>query len=120
MKPRQKKIEQRISPRKPLKTRVIFEDEFGEDFLYFLSTDISLSGLFIESNIKFVPSTKMFLKFSLHENEAPIQVTGEITRMTDPKRTRGRPKKDRRVGIGIRFLGLSASDMKRIERFVRA
>ena len=120
MKLRQKKIDQRISPRKPLKTRIIFEDEFGEEFLYFLSTNISLSGLFIESNIKFVPGTKMFLNFSLHENEAPIQVTGEITRMTDPKRTRGRPNKNRKMGIGIRFLGLSTSDIKRIEHFVRA
>ena len=43
--------EKRISPRKTLKTRVVFEDEFSEGFLTFLSTDISLSGIFIESEI---------------------------------------------------------------------
>lgn len=111
---------QRISPRKSFRTRVVFEDEFSEEFLYFLSTDISLSGIFIESNIPLKHLTKLFLKFSLYEGEKPIQVTGEVTRIMEPKRGRGRRKKKASVGVGIRFLGLDHDDLKRIEKFIRA
>lgn len=113
-------IEQRLSPRKRLRTRVIFEDEFSEDFLYFLSTDISLSGIFIESNIQLQENTKLFLKFSLFEGDQPIQVTGEVVRTMEPIRKRGRPSKKKiPFGIGIRFLGLAPHDLQRIESFIR-
>ncbi len=115
-----KNSEQRISPRKKLKTRVIFEDEFSEDFLYFLSTDISLSGIFIESTMPLQNHTKVFLKFSLYEGDPPIEVTGEVTRLLDKKRGRGRRKKDERTGIGLRFLGLESRDLSRIEAFIGA
>ena len=75
--------ENRISPRKHLRTRVIFEDELSEEFLYFHSTDISISGIFIESRIPLQEKTQMFLKFSLHEGEAPISVTGEVARFME-------------------------------------
>ena len=89
--------EHRISPRKALRTRVIFEDELNEEFLYFLSTDISLSGIFIESDIELQSHTKLFLKFSLYEGDAPIQVTGEVIRIQEPPHHRGRRKKQRRT-----------------------
>ncbi|MBI4410918.1 MAG: PilZ domain-containing protein [Deltaproteobacteria bacterium] len=113
--------DQRISPRKNLRTRVIFEDEFSEGFLYFLSTDISISGIFIESAISFMPGTKVLLKFSLYEGDEPIQVTGELARTMGERRGRGRrPKKKRPVGIGIRFMGLKPEDLKRIESFIHS
>lgn len=113
--------DQRISPRKNLRTRVIFQDEFGEDFIYFLSTDLSVSGIFIESPISFQTGTKVLLKFSLYEGERPIEVTGEIARYMGERRGRGRrPKKKRPIGIGIRFMGLKPEDLKRIEGFIHS
>ncbi|MBI2340255.1 MAG: PilZ domain-containing protein [Deltaproteobacteria bacterium] len=113
--------DQRISPRKNLRTRVIFLDEFGDDFIYFLSTDLSISGIFIESPISFQTGTKVLLKFSLYEGDKPIFVTGEIARFMGERRGRGRrPKKRRPVGIGIRFMGLQPEDLRRIESFIHS
>ena len=104
-----------------MKTRVIFEDELSEGFLYFLSTDISVSGIFIVSAIAFQPGTKVLLKFSLYEGDEPVCVTGEIARYMGERRGRGRrPKKKRSIGIGIRFLGLKPEDLKRIEAFIHS
>lgn len=113
-------LEHRISPRKNLKTRVVFEDEFSEPFLYFLSSDISLSGVFIESPIIFKEHTKVFLRFSLYEGDNPIEVTGEIARLMGEKRGRGRRKKIKKIGIGIRFIGLKLADLKKIEQFIHS
>lgn len=110
--------EMRISPRKALKTRVIFEDEFGEGFLYFLSKDISLSGIFVESELHFSEGAKVFLKFSLHEDDEPIQVTGEITRLDERLHARGRRPRSFHPGLGIRFLGIAHHDLARVEAFI--
>lgn len=117
---KQKNSDQRIAPRKTLKTRVIFEDEFSDEFVYFLSTDISLSGIFIESNILLESQTKVLLKFSLYEDDPPIQVTGEVARIVELRRGPGRRKKNEKVGVGIRFLGLNHEDLRRIERFIHS
>lgn len=102
----------RIAQRKSLRTRVVFEDEFSEEFLYFLSEDISLSGIFVQSNLSFKEGTKIFLKFSLNEGDVPIQVTGEVSRLVED------PASNHQVGLGIRFLGLTPQDLKKIERFI--
>lgn len=112
--------ENRVSPRKNLSVSVIFEDEFSEEFLYFISTDISISGIFIESAIHLQDKTQMFLKFSLREGEPPIQVTGEVARFMEPRRGRGRRKKKSRLGIGIRFKGLKPEDLKKIEEYINS
>lgn len=111
---------QRVSPRKNLRTRVVFEDEFSDEFIYFLSTDISLSGIFIESNIQFQEGTRVFLKFSLYEGDTPIQVSGQVARtMALVRRRRGRRKKNQKRGIGLRFIALKPADFLKIEKFVQ-
>ena len=112
------KDDHRISPRKKIRTRVVFEDENNEEFLYFLSTDISIAGIFIESRIPLLNHTKVFLKFSLYEGDDPIQVTGEIMRLAEGKRGRGRRPKKQKIGIGIRFLELSTTQLKKIQDFI--
>lgn len=110
-------MNQRIAPRKTLKTRVIFEDEFGEDFLYFISTDISTSGLFIQTKLPLKAGTRVFLKFCLYVDDEPIRVAAEIMRQLTKKRGPGR-KKPITPGVGLKFLGLSQKDFKKIERFM--
>lgn len=107
----------RISPRKNLQTRVVFEDEFHNDFLYFISQNVSTSGIFIQTDLAFQSGTRIFLKFCLYEGDKPIQVSGEITRFHAQKRGPGR-KKPITKGIGIRFLGLSSEDFEKIRKFV--
>lgn len=113
-------LDQRRAPRRELRTRVEFLDEFGQPFLKFYSIDLSLFGLFLESPIRFVDHAKVMLKFWLDENEAPIEVSGEIARNLEPPRGPGRKRKDRVTGFGIRFLGLSPADFERIGKFVEA
>lgn len=110
-------MNQRLSPRKPFQTRVVFEDEFGEELVYFVSTNISSSGIFIQTRLPFKAGTKVFLKFSLAEGSAPIRAAAEITRFHDRRRGPGR-KKPVTTGLGLRFLGLSRDDFTRVENFI--
>lgn len=112
-------MNQRIAPRKPFQTRVVFEDEFNEEFLYFVSTNISATGIFIQTKLPFKPGTRVLLKFSLHEGEEPISVAAEIMRFHDRKRGPGR-KKPVTTGVGLKFLGLSREDLQKVEDFIRS
>ena len=51
--------EKRLSPRKQIETRVILEDEFGEGFIYFKASDISVSGIFVEAPAIFKNKTRL-------------------------------------------------------------
>lgn len=113
------KKEQRLDSRKKLQTRVLFCDEFSKPFLYFLSKDISVSGIFIESPLQILPHSKAFLQFSLYEGDPALKVTAEVMRLQENFKKRGRPpKKSRKKGIGFRFMGLSDTDKERIAQFI--
>ena len=107
----------RIAKRVPLKTRVSFEDERGQEFQHFVSSNISLSGIFIETDLPLKTGTKVFLKFNLPESTPPIRTAAEVTRLHEKKRGPGR-RKPITPGIGLRFLGLSREDFARIEDFM--
>ncbi|MBU0506578.1 MAG: PilZ domain-containing protein [bacterium] len=107
----------RISPRKTIQTRVIFEDEFNEGILYFISSDISTSGVFIQTKLPLKAGTRVFLKFCLYMEDKPIHVAAEVMRQMTKKRGPGR-KKPITPGVGLKFLGLSHKDFKRIEAFM--
>lgn len=110
-------MNKRISPRKPLKTQVIFEDEFGDEFVYFISTDISNSGIFIQTDLDFGAGTRVFLKFSLHPGGQPIRVAAVVMRRMAMRRGPGR-KKPITQGLGLKFLGLKHRDYQKIEEFL--
>jgi Tfp pilus assembly protein PilZ len=110
-------MNKRIAPRKTLQTRVIFVDEFNEDFLYFISSNISTSGLFLQTTITLKAGIRVFLKFHLYDDDEPIFATAEVMRQMVKKRGPGR-KKPITPGVGLKFLGLSQRDFMRIERFV--
>lgn len=110
-------MNQRISPRKALQTSVIFEDEFSEGFLYFVSSNISTSGLFIQTDLGLKPGTRVFLKFSLDVGAEPIHVAAEVMRLSAKRRGPGR-RKAFTPGLGLRFLGLSSADFQKIETLI--
>lgn len=109
----------RIAARKPLQTRVIFADEQQHDFLYFISSNISTSGIFVETKLQLKSGTRIFLKFSVYEGDPPIQVAAEVIRTHEKKRGPGR-KKAINPGVGLKFLGLSRVDFVKIANFVNA
>lgn len=78
------------------------------------STDVSISGIFLETHLRLAHRTKVFIRFSLYEGDPPITVTGEIMRSV-----KGRQVKPKGLmGVGVRFLGLKVSDLKKIRNFV--
>ena len=107
----------RIAARKPLQTRVVFADEHQRDFLYFISSNISTSGIFVETKIPLTSGTRVFLKFSLYEGDAPIQVAAVVIRIHEKRRGPGR-QKPISPGMGLKFQGLSRADYSKIEEFV--
>ncbi len=104
--------EKRVFQRRRLRTQVIFEDESGEGFIYFYSTDVSLGGLFFESDVPLKIGTKVFLSFSLPDERPSIHMTGEVVRIEREK------SNAHVVGIGVRFVDLDGNSKTRIEHYV--
>ncbi|MFH1830513.1 MAG: PilZ domain-containing protein [Pseudomonadota bacterium] len=98
--------ERRLFPRKSLRTKVVFEDEFGDGLFYVWSEDISEGGIFLASDIPVKLGTFLYLSFVLPTHKRPIRVTGEVIRLSAPG------------GMGIRFVGLSDIARKRLEDFI--
>ena len=110
--------ERRIFPRKTLRTQVVFEDENGEGFIYFYSTDLSEGGIFLEHDVPLRLGTKLFLSFRLPDQQL-IRATGEVVRQAniqnmDPKITHS----DGIIGMGIRFMDLDSEQSKILKDFI--
>lgn len=107
--------EKRLYPRRRLRTQVVFEDEWGEGFIYFYSTDVSLGGLFLESEVPLKQGTKVFLSFVLTQGGGgrPIRATGEVVRLE--KESGGSFVI---LGMGVRFLDLSDEAKEAIGGFL--
>lgn len=104
-------IEKRIFPRRAYRTKVVFDDEFGEGLFYVYSTDISMGGLFLESDIPVKLGTMLFLSFIIPGHKRPVRATGEVVRKTgilDGVST----------GMGVRFVGISELTRARLEEFL--
>lgn len=108
-----KSAEKRIYPRKTLRSQLIFEDESGEGFIYFYSTDISLGGIFLESDIPLKVGTQVFLSFTLRDGEPPIRGTGTVVRLE-----RNQEDQQPVVGMGLQFVELPEGAKKKIQGFI--
>lgn len=106
-------VEKRLHPRRTLRSQVIFEDESGEGFIYFYSTDISLGGLFLESDIPLKIGTRVFLSFNLRDGEAPLRVIGRVVRVE-----RETAQSLHIVGMGLQFVDLADGVQRAIEGYV--
>ena len=102
--------ERRLHERHPLRTAVVFEDEFGEGLFYVYSDNISLGGLFLASSVPLRIGTMLFLSFHLPGSKRPLRVTGEVVRIALPSGGGD--------GIGIRFVGLPEKVMGKLEDFL--
>ncbi|MFA4873987.1 MAG: PilZ domain-containing protein [bacterium] len=104
-------FERRVHPRRQHRTKVVFEDEFGEGLFYVYSEDISLGGIFLASDVPLQVGTLLFLSFELPGHKRPVRVTGEVVRRASSGSTPA-------SGMGIRFAGLSEVARKRLEEFL--
>lgn len=107
--------ERRLFPRKLMRTKIVFEDEFGDGMVWLHAEDISLGGLFIESDIPIKVGSYVFLSFFLPDSNIKIRATGQIVRAV---KKAGSAELDGRGGLGVRFVGLSSEATKAIQEYV--
>lgn len=100
--------ERRLHPRREYRTRIVFEDEFGDGLFYVNSADISMGGIFLASDVPLRLGTLLFLSFQLPLHKRSIRVTGEVVRRAGGAGS----------GMGVRFVGLSELARKRLEDFL--
>lgn len=105
--------EKRLYQRKTLRSQIVFEDESGEGFIYFYSTDVSIGGVFLESDIPLKIGTRVFLSFALREGEASIRAIGRVVRLE-----RETAESLRIVGMGVQFVDLPEAVQKTIQSYV--
>jgi len=99
--------ERRASPRIPVEMWV---EESTERELYFQrGANIGLGGLFLERTIPHPRGTVVTLQFTLPQDTVSITVKGEIVNIGDSPGE---------LGMGIKFLNLSAEDEERLRQFI--
>jgi len=101
--------ERRLHPRLPHRTEVVFDDEFGDGLFYVYSKDVSMGGLYLESDIPVSKGSMLFLSFALPGHKRRIHVTGEVVRSIHSGIS---------LGVGVRFVGLSDLAKRRLEDFL--
>jgi uncharacterized protein (TIGR02266 family) len=102
-------IEKRLFPRKPLRIKVTFEDEFGDGIIWLYSDNISLGGIFLASDIPISIGSSVFMSFSLPSDSRCLRASGEIIRVE---------KEAGCMGMGVRFIGLTPEGREAIQDFV--
>lgn len=92
----------RKHPRAALATQIQCEETMSLAF----ARDISLGGMFIETDQPMPVGSRITLRFNLEEND-PIMVTSaEVTYQVG------------RMGVGVHFIDVSPEDLKRIGNYV--
>jgi len=95
--------ERRKAKRHPLE--ITIEVSIGRDLLFQATRDVSRDGAFLLRAIPYEVGTKAKLKILLPDGGAPIECKGEVANVPDTAE----------VGMGLKFLDISAQDQRRIE-----
>lgn len=107
----EKKVEKRLYPRRKFFTKVIFEDEYGEGVFYLNSVDISMGGMFLESDVPLSEGSLLFVSFLLPQFKRPLRLTAEIVRIVELG-------ENGISGVGIRWLGMGERVVERLKSFL--
>lgn len=92
----------RKHPRASLATQIQCEESMSLAF----ARDISLGGLFIETDQPMPVGSRITLRFNLEENDPIIVTSAEVTYQVG------------RMGVGVRFIDVAPDNLKRIGNYV--
>lgn len=101
--------ERRIFPRKKGNLKVTFLDEFADGLFYVISRDISLSGIYLDSDVPLQTGTLLRMAFAIPPHKREIVVTGQVVRQN----TQGG-----RSGSGVKFVGLANDALLRLTKYL--
>lgn len=99
--------DRRRAARAPLDLWV--EEERGNELYFRRTGNVSVGGVYFEQTIPHAVGTKVKLRFSLPGDPEVIEAHGEIVNTPNVKDG---------LGMGLKFLDLSARDKQRLERFI--
>lgn len=104
--------ERRQRRRLPIRVEVSYQtlDEFLQDF----SANLSIGGIFIQTESPLKEGTRFRLEFTLPGDERPICAVGVVCWVAAPERVQS----SRVPGMGISFADLSRADENRIHRWL--
>lgn len=98
-------LSKRASPRIPAKLEVFYgQDEKLSGYAASYSVNMSVGGLFLETDNPLTPGEKLNLRFSLPGNNHPISCQGRVAWATAPGSS---DKSSHPAGMGIEFLDLA-------------
>lgn len=106
--------EKRLALRRKWRSKIVFEDEFGEGIIYLYSKDISLGGLFLEEPPPLSLGAQLFLSFMLPGKKRPLKVTGQVVRLVEHEEKGALSK-----GAGIRFVDLDTKTFQQLAAFLQ-
>ena len=106
--------ERRDTRRLPIQRQVHYESL--DDFLDDVTANISVGGMFIRTDSPLEVGTSFRLRFTLPDNDSPIDAVGEVRWVVPPNSASGRLI----AGMGVCFAELSDADRRRIERMLEA
>lgn len=109
------KPDRRLNGRRPWRSKIIFEDEFGHGLIYLYSKDISLGGIFLENPPPLRMGAQLLLSILLPGNKRPLKVTGQVVRFVEHDMAA-----KVRNGMGIRFIDMDPDTRRRLTSFVNA
>jgi uncharacterized protein (TIGR02266 family) len=108
------KGDRRVYVRIPVRLQAVArETEHAVGEIYFLTRDLSLGGLFLESDFLFERGTQFEVTFQLPDSAADCHAVGEVTWAQDAAQN-GVP------GMGLAFEEMDLASMDRLTAFIRA
>lgn len=103
------KIAKRTGQRVLIRMEVLGRTDAG--FFFGTSTDVSMTGMYIESTTSVDVGSKLTLKFMMPGKSSPIKVDSEVVRVL-------RKGPESVYGIGIRFKNLNRANMEILKEFI--
>ncbi len=108
-----KEMEKRVTKRLPI--RVLVEYESAEDFLIDYTANVSVGGMFIQTDDPLPVGTRFRLRFKVPEHDKLIETFGEVRWSVGPDEAG-----PMRPGMGIQFDDLKASDLAMVQALLSA
>jgi uncharacterized protein (TIGR02266 family) len=105
--PQRRTRDRRTEARAPLDLWV--EEEKGNELYFRRTGNVSLGGVFFEQTIPHALGTRVRLRFSLPNNNTPVETTAEIVNT---------PSSKDGLGMGLRFVDLSDAARDALQAFL--